>query len=99
MGVSGALHDNERPLQHRRHPRDELAGVPSTGPDQFQSRKAGDECPEHLFGPIAILDPRRMHDHDEEQPEDIDHDVALAPTDALAAVIAPDPPFSVVFTV
>jgi hypothetical protein len=40
-----------------------------------------------------------MHDHDEEQPEDIDHDVALAPTDALAAVIAPDPPFSVVFTV
>ena len=35
-----------------------------------------------------------MHYHDEEQPEDIDHDVALAPTDALAPVIAADPPFS-----
>ena len=40
-----------------------------------------------------------MHYHDEEQPEDIDDDVALAPTDALAAVIAAGPPFSVVFTV
>jgi len=34
-----------------------------------------------------------MDHHDEEQPEDIDHDMALA------AVIASDPPFSVVFTV
>jgi hypothetical protein len=40
-----------------------------------------------------------MHHDDEEQTEDIDDDVALAPTDALAAVIAPDPLFSVVFTV
>jgi len=40
-----------------------------------------------------------MHDHNQEQPEDIDHDVSLAAADALAAVIAPDPPFSVVFTV
>jgi hypothetical protein len=40
-----------------------------------------------------------MHHDDEEHTEDIDDDVALAPTDALAAVIAPDPPFSVVFTV
>jgi hypothetical protein len=40
-----------------------------------------------------------MHQHDEEQTQDIDDDVALASTDALAAVIASDPPFSVVFTV
>jgi hypothetical protein len=40
-----------------------------------------------------------MHHHDQKQPQDIDDDVALAPTDALAAVIAADPPFSVVFTV
>jgi hypothetical protein len=40
-----------------------------------------------------------MHYEDEEQPEDIDDDVALAAADALAAVIAGDPPFSVVFTV
>jgi hypothetical protein len=40
-----------------------------------------------------------MDHHDEEQPQDIDDDVALATADALAAVIAPGPPFSVVFTV
>jgi hypothetical protein len=40
-----------------------------------------------------------MDHHDEEQPQDIDHDVALATADALAAVIAADPPFSVVCTV
>ena len=40
-----------------------------------------------------------MDDDDEEQPQDIDHDVALAPADALASIIAPDPPFAVVFTV
>jgi hypothetical protein len=40
-----------------------------------------------------------MHHHDEEQPQDIDDDVALATADALAAVIAAGPPFSVVLTV
>jgi len=40
-----------------------------------------------------------MHHHDQEQPEDINHDVALALAYALAAVITPDPPLSVVFTV
>ena len=99
LGVPRAFHNDEGPLQHRRDPRDELAGVPPIGPDQCQSRQAGDECPEHLFGPITILDPGRMHHHDEEQPQDIDDDVALAPADALAAVIAADPPLSVVLTV
>jgi hypothetical protein len=40
-----------------------------------------------------------MDDNDQEQPQDIDHDGALAPTDALAAIIVPEPPFSVVITV
>jgi hypothetical protein len=40
-----------------------------------------------------------MHHDDEEQPEDIDHDVALAAAYALTPIIASDPPFSVVFTV
>jgi hypothetical protein len=99
LGVPGALHKHEGSPQDRRHPRDELAGVPPIGPDQFQSRKVGDECPEHLFGPITVLAPHRMHYDDEEQPADIDDDVVLAPADALAALIAPAPPFSVVFTV
>ena len=40
-----------------------------------------------------------MHHHDQEQPKDIDHDVALTTADALPSVIASDPPFSVGFTV
>ena len=68
-------------------------------PDELQSRKAGHECSEHLFSAISVLDPCRMDHHDQQETEDIDHDVALAPTDALAAVIAAGPPFSVVFTV
>jgi hypothetical protein len=40
-----------------------------------------------------------MSHDDQEQPEDLDHHGALASTDALAAVIAPAPPFAVVFTV
>jgi hypothetical protein len=35
-----------------------------------------------------------MDNNDEEQSEDIDHDMALTTADALAAVIAADPPFS-----
>jgi hypothetical protein len=35
-----------------------------------------------------------MDHHDEQETEDIDDDVALATTYALATVIAPDPPFS-----
>src|SRR4029077_5618637 len=69
------------------------------GPDQLQPREARDQRRQDRFGPIAVLDPRRMHHHDEEQPEDIDHDVALTAAYALAPIIAPDPPFSVVFTV
>jgi hypothetical protein len=37
-------------------------------------------------------------DHAEEQPEGIDEDMALAPLDLLASIVATDPPFSVVFT-
>jgi hypothetical protein len=98
-GVPGAFHDHQSPLQHRRHPRNQLASIPSIGPDQLQSREAGDQCRQNLFGPVAVLHPSRMDDDDEEQPQDIDHDVALATAEALASVIAPDPPFSVVFTV
>ena len=97
--MPGVFHDDEGPLQHRRDPRDELARVAPIRPDQQQSREAGDQGPQHRFGPIAVLDASRMHHHDEEQPQDVYHDVALAPTDALAAVIAAGPPFSVVFTV
>jgi hypothetical protein len=93
------FHDHVGPPQHRRDPRHEFARVPAIRPDQPQSREASDSCRQHRFRSVAVLDPRRMHHHDQEQPEDIDDDVALAPASTLAAVIAPAPPFSVVFTV
>jgi hypothetical protein len=99
LGVPGAFYNDEGSLEHRRHPRDELPSVPPVSPDALQSREACDECPEHLCGPIAVLDPCRVHHHHQEQTEDIDDDVARAAAYALTAVIAPDPPFSVVFTV
>ena len=99
MGVPRAFHDNQGPLQHRRYPCDELASISPIRPDQLQSREAGDQCRQDLFGPVAVLHSSRMDNDDEKQPQDIDDDVALAPPDALAAVIAPEPPFSVVFTV
>ncbi len=98
-GVPGAFHDDEGPLQYRRDPCDELARVAPIRPDELQSREAGNQGCQNLFGSIAVLDAGRMDHHDEEQPQDINDDVALATADALAAVIAPDPPFSVVCTV
>lgn len=98
-GVPGTFHDHASSPQYRRDPRDELASIPPIRPDQLESREAGDPCRQDLFGPVAVLHSSRMDDDDEEQPQDIDHDVALAPTDALASVIASDPPFSVICTV
>ena len=40
-----------------------------------------------------------MDHHNEKQTKNVDDDVALAPQGVLAPVIAPDPPFSVVFAV
>ena len=99
LGVPRAFHNHEGPLQHGRDPCDQLAGVAAIGPDELQPREAGDQRCQDRFGPVAILDPRRMHHDDEDQPEDVDDNVALAPADALTAVIASHPPFSVVFTV
>ena len=39
-----------------------------------------------------------MHDHGQQQPQGVDHDVALAPLDLLAGVVAPGPATSVVWT-
>jgi hypothetical protein len=58
LGMLGAFHDHESPLQHGRDPGDELASVPAIGPDQLQAREAGDQRRQHLFSSISVLDPR-----------------------------------------
>jgi hypothetical protein len=98
-GGPRAFHDDEGPLQHRRDPRDERARIAPSRPDELQAREAGDPGCQDRFGPSAVLAASRMDHHDEEQPQDIDDDVALATASTLAAVIAPAPPFAVVCTV
>ena len=60
---------------------------PAAVPDRGNQRRPD------LFGSVALLAPCRRHQHDEDPPADIDHDVALAPTAALASVIASAPPW------
>jgi hypothetical protein len=51
-----------------------------------------------LLRPITVLDTGGGNNHGQDQPEGVHEDVTLAPFDLLARVIAPEPPFSVVFT-
>jgi hypothetical protein len=99
FSVPRTFHDHESPSPARRDPRNELARIPPIRPEQLESREASDQCRQDRFGAITVLDAGRMDYHDQQETEDIDHNVALAPADALAAVIAAEPPFSVVFTV
>ena len=59
----------------------------------------GVDSPEHRFGPITVLGASHMDHHHEQESEDINNAVAPATADALATVVAPDPPFAVVCTV
>jgi hypothetical protein len=94
-----AFHDHEGPLEHCRAPGDERASVAASSPEQLQPREASAQRRQDRLGPITILETGRMPHDDEEQPEDIDHAVALAAADALPPLRAPAPPFAVVFTV
>jgi hypothetical protein len=53
---------------------------------------------QELRRPIALLDPGGGNDQGEDQPEGVNQEVTLTPLDLLARVIAPEPPFAVVFT-
>ena len=86
-------------MQKNGYPINQLPGVTPVCSDEPQPRKAGDQPRENIFGSITILDPGRMDHHDQKQTKDVDDYMTLATQDALARVIAADPPFSVVFTV
>ncbi len=56
-----------------------------------QPGEAMADGPEDVRGAVAILDPGRMDDGEQQQAQRIGHDVALAPLDLLAGVIAANP--------
>src|SRR5271165_6143595 len=99
LALPRPFHDRKGALQNSGYPINQLAGVTPVCPNELQPRKAGDQPGEYLFGSITILDPGRMDHHDQKQTKDVDDYMTLTTQDALARVIAADPPFSVVFTV
>lgn len=53
---------------------------------------------EHELPAVAVLDVGSMHDHAQHEPLGIDQQMAFPALHLLAAVVAPQPPFSVVLT-
>ena len=90
--------DFDQPAADRPRPVHEVRLVALVGPDQAQSREPLPRLPEHQFGTITFLDVRRMHHHDQQQPQRIDQDVALAAGYQLGGIEAARPPFPVVLT-
>jgi len=67
------------------HDRTLVAGI---GKDHFDKREGAARLAQQSRGPIAVLDIGGMHRDPNHQAERIDHDVAFAPGDLLARVVA-----------
>jgi hypothetical protein len=109
-----ALRDDDKALRSIGAPRDlqadgpswpqcpypvyEGTGIGSVGPDMPQPRVLVAEGLQERLGSMPVLDTGGRHDDRQDQPEGIDEDMALAPLDLFARVVAVDPPFSVVLT-
>ena len=75
---AGAGHDGT-------HPRPLIARIAD---DPLDEGKQPADLAQHGFGAVAVLHVRWMHDHAEQQAERVGQQVALAPNDLLARVIA-----------
>ena len=74
-------------------PVDQAPGIAAIGEGVLYERISGPGAFQHALGPIAILDVGAV-DVDGEQPTiGVGQDVALAPPDLLACVVAPVAPF------
>ena len=96
--VVAAPNDLQNPPSQLSCPFDQPARVPAIGPDQLQPGEAALEQRQHQLGPVAVLNVGRVHHHSQDQAEGVYNDVALAPVDLLAGVVAACPPFSAVLT-
>lgn len=65
----------------------ELAGVPAVGPYEADRRERLLHRSEHGASTVTVLDTCRCDQHDHQQADRVDHDMALAPIDLLARVI------------
>ena len=85
----GSLDDLERPDagagQRGAHPRSLVAGIADDALDEGEQLA---DLAQQGFGAVAVLHIRWMHDHAEQQAERVGQQVALAPEDLLARVVA-----------
>jgi len=65
-----------------------LFGVAAVDEERLNTRVVVHRCTDDGMGAIAILHARGGDDHRQQQSEGIDEDVALAPLDLLAGVVA-----------
>ena len=93
-----ALDDRQGQSQRLLGPRDELAAIARIDPDVGECGKGGRDRVQHLSGSIPIRHIRRMNHRPQHQSVRIDQQMALAATQFLRAVVAPEPPFPVVRT-
>ena len=99
QATPGMFHDLDVPSQLRLDPPGEaFLFVAAIGPDQLQTRKGPSERRKQGFAATVVLDIGRMDQHMQDQASRIDQDVALAPLDLFAPIVAASPPFCVVFT-
>ena len=65
--------------------------VAAVSPDDPQAREAMPQPGQDPPRPVPVLEVGGVHDHGQEQAQGVDHEVALAPLDLLAGVVAPRP--------
>jgi hypothetical protein len=93
------FHNLDVPSQLRLDPLAEaFLLIAAIRPDQLETGKDPFERRKHEPAATVVLDVGFLHEHVQDQAGGIDQQVALAPLDLLAAIIAALPPFCVVFT-
>ena len=98
VAVPIPAHHAQHPTTGGPSPRHQLASVCPVSPDHFEPGEPVQQLDQHQLGPIPVLDVGGMNCYRQEQPGGIHYNVALAPRYLLPRIVAPGPPFSVVFT-
>src|SRR3972149_3312545 len=89
MAIHGALDHFNQPASQGGSPIHQLSGISAIGPNQAEPWKSPQKLAQHQLGAITVLNVRSMHHHGQQQPDGVNHDMALASFHLLAGVIAP----------
>ena len=98
VAVRIPAHHAQHPITGGPSPRHQPPSVGGISPDDLEPGEPVQQLDQHQLGPIPVLDVGGMNCYGQEQPGGIHYNVALAPRYLLPRIVAPGPPFSVVFT-